>query len=140
MQERRKIITRPGKFNINIAFLPNLTQAQLEFKFKQEYKKKAGLLSEQWLKHRNLNREQNLDKILTNLNYAKTIFEAKQLIKNKKIIINNKTITSPSYTIKPFANINIKTTKPESTLLGKAKKQNINNPANCIINNKIFLS
>ena len=44
--EKKKIINRAGNFNLNIIFASPTTQAQLEFKEKQEIKKQAGLLSE----------------------------------------------------------------------------------------------
>lgn len=135
---KRKIINKPGTFNLNLLFLPLTTQAQSEFKEKQQIKKQAGFLSEHWFKHRNLNRDQTLDNILINLNLAKTNFHAKQLIKGKQIKINKNKITTANYIIKPFTKIEYLTKYAELTLLNQIKELNIKNINNTINRQYIF--
>lgn len=134
---KRKIINKPGTFNLNLLFLPLTTQAQIEFKEKQQIKAQAGLLSEHWFKNRNLNKNQTLDNILINLNIAKSNFHAKQILKAKRVKVENKIITSTNYIIKPFLKINNNVVHKELTLLNKIRDLNIKN-TNVLINQKFI--
>lgn len=136
--EKKKIINKPGNYNLNIIFLPNITQTQQNFKIKQNLKKDAGLLSEKWYKQNKLLIKNNLNHFIHQLNLTNSIFHAKSIIKAKKIIIENKSIPTSFYKIKPFNKITYKLANPELLLLNKIKNNKIINNNNTVWNNQVY--
>ena len=139
MFEKTKLTTKPGSNILFLKFVPKLTQAQIETALKQKFKRTVGGLSEHWLKNKNINRTYCLDTLIVELNYALNIFHARQLIKNKQVSVNHKTITSSHYIVKPFSTIVITNFFQELTFLKLITQNKLKNNLNFIYSFPSFI-
>lgn len=134
--EKKHLLSKPGCFNFNVILQPRITQAQREKKLQQEIKKQIGPLTQKQIQQKNNSPYLFLESVLVQLNLANNLFHAKQIIKNKKITINNKIVNEPTYIVKPFSIINVK--NKQIAFLNKIKKQTLKNPRNFINTNYAY--
>lgn len=144
----RKIKIRLSLHKLNILFLNTLiNQSQwknnkkirsqdtfwrLKYKWKQEIKAFYGDISESTFKKLNKeellisNIETRLDVIIYRLNWALSIYHAKQLINQGHLLINGKKIKIPSYRLKEGDIIEVSKTIESRKLIKNIMKEKLN--------------
>lgn len=130
--EISKVGTSEDK-KVSLPAKKNLTEYQAQFKAKQIFKKFYGDLSENEFKNLKktqknftLNLEKRLDVVIFRLGFARSIFEARTLIKEKQVKLNDKLVNPAAYNqlIKLGSKISIEPSN--KTYLAKIKHLKLN--------------
>ncbi len=130
--EISKIGTLEDK-KVSLPAKKNITEYQAQFKAKQIFKKFYGDLSENEFKNLKktqknftLNLEKRLDVVIFRLGFARSIFEARTLIKEKQVKLNDKLVNPAAYNqlIKLGSKISIEPSN--KTYLAKIKHLKLN--------------